>query len=605
MTTSQTSHWSDVFFIRPKRSCRRVGIGCLLLFLMLLSGLCALLTLLISPDNAVALGVVEPQPLQIWLLVDNSNSMFEKDGIGSDPGLLRLDAARLFLTYLGVDEPGLVHQAGVIFFGSTAQTAVPLTPLTDEAQRATLFAQIAAPARLGWTDHLAALQLAQEEIVTAGSGSRPAVILLTDGKPEPAGDLLPAEQANYIADLETQSNRFRQANIPLFIILLANETTKRDETIASTWLPLWQSMSQATTPGHLYVARAAADLPDIYHDIVVALTGRQSAGMVLSTAVFDMTEATLTVPPDLAQLTLVISKSDPDQEVTIDMAAAETLTATSPRVRRAGANGAPEEVWVIEQPPAGSWTVRIEGPGEVTIWQDYKTLPATPPPTAVPVSSTAVSMPTKAVASIAPEPTHLPSAPPVLATPSVTPVPVSSATTTRDVVPMASMLSPTIVPQPSGPPLAPWRWLAWLLGGGLLAIALLGGFFWLRQARQPRVAGSIRILTVNGRLPRTIDLDDRRQMAVTIGKPPADIPLPGSAGRATIRPGLLVNGTPQMLLEGLGEMALNDTPVTRPTPLFDMAVIDLGGGVKIRYEDLRLRRAVRQNGWRSSQKSGI
>ena len=60
-----------------------------------------------------------------------------------------------------------------------------------------------------------------------------------------------------------------------------------------------------------------------------------------------------------------------------------------------------------------------------------------------------------------------------------------------------------------------------------------------------------------------------------------------------------------MLVDGPGELTINDVPLSQPTPLFDMAVIDLGGGVKIRYEDLRLRRAARQNGWRSGQKRAL
>ena len=141
----------------PAKGCRQWSLGCLLIVLLFVGLLCGLLTFLLKPRSVSAAG---EEPLAVWLLIDNSNSMYEKDGVGSDPDLLRLDAARLFLSYLGVDEQDLVHQAGVIFFGTGAETVVPLTPLTDDENRAALFSQISDPPRMGWTDHLVALQLA-------------------------------------------------------------------------------------------------------------------------------------------------------------------------------------------------------------------------------------------------------------------------------------------------------------------------------------------------------------------------------------------------------------------------------------------------------------
>lgn len=610
MATPKPSQWSQVLFSRPKRSCRRISIGCLLLFLLLFGGLCALFSLWLAPAQARSLDDFPPRPLHVWLLIDNSNSMFELGGVGSDPDLLRLDAARLFLTYLGVDEPGLIHQAGVIFFGREAQLAVPLTPLTDDAQRAALLTEISTPTRLGWTDPLAALQMAGMEIEAAGGDGRSAIILLTDGKPELSSFQSPEDTAAYLEALQGQSDQFRQAGIPLFLILLANEVTDNDPSIAEVWQPLWQSMSQATPPGRYFIARSAADLPDIYHAIVVALTGRESEGVVLSATVDDRAEGALRVSPGLAQLTLVISKSDPTQKVTIETAAGETLTPGSPLVRRAGqGQETPEEVWVIEQPVGGDWLVRIEGSGQIIIWQDYKRLPATVTPTALPATpptETPLAPPTDVAPPTSGEPTPMPAGATATAllasSSSATGTPTATITQTAALTDFG--LLATAVPETTAP-LAPRRWSLWLLGGSLLLAGVAGGLFWLYRARQPRVSGSVRILGENGRLPRVLDLDARRQTAVTIGKPPADIPLPGSVWQATIRPGLNVNGAPQMVIEGPGDLTLNDAPLSRPTPLFDMATIDLGGGVRIRYEDLRLRRMARQNGWSASRKRTI
>ncbi|MCP4425337.1 MAG: VWA domain-containing protein [Chloroflexi bacterium] len=274
--------------------------------------LCGALVWLIKPPTAAADDGAEP--LAVWLLIDNSNSMYEKGGVGSDPELLRLDAARLFLSYLGVDERDVVHRAGIIFFGTGADTAVPLTSLTNDNQRTQLFAQIADPPRMGWTDHLAGLQLAREKIEDGGGNGRPAIILLTDGRPEWPELSSATAQNDYQDALRTQGEALAADNVPLFIILLANETSTNDAAIANIWQPLWQEMSQAVPPGRFFVAQTAHDLLPIYHEIVVALTGEQTAGAVLETdAPVSGVKSTFTVQPNLAQLTLVISKADPAQ----------------------------------------------------------------------------------------------------------------------------------------------------------------------------------------------------------------------------------------------------------------------------------------------------
>src|SRR5690606_25330668 len=143
-------------------------------------------------------------PLAVYLLIDNSNSMWEKGGIGSDPQLLRIDAARLFISYLGVDESRLTHQCAVIFCGSEAQTVAPLTPLNSQAQREQMLGTIGNPQRMGWSDHAAALDLALAGVSTFEPGVQPAVVLLTDGRPEWDYDLSQSDREQYIARLQEQ-----------------------------------------------------------------------------------------------------------------------------------------------------------------------------------------------------------------------------------------------------------------------------------------------------------------------------------------------------------------------------------------------------------------
>lgn len=575
----------------PLKGCRQWSLGCLLILVLFIGFLCSLLTLLFGPKGASAAG---PEPLAVWLLIDNSNSMYEKDGVGSDPDLLRLDAARLFLSYLGVDERDLVHRAGVIFFGTGAETAVPLTPLTDDARRADLFAEIADPPRMGWTDHLAALQLAQAEIEAAGGENRPAVILLTDGKPEWPDTFTAEQQAAYLAALQAQSQQFAASHIPLFIILLSNQTTDRDAAITGVWRPLWQEMSGAAPPGRFYVARTARDLPHIYHDIVVALTGEETAGVVLETQAPDGgLEATLTVPADLAQLTLVISKSDPAQQVIIETEEGVPVTDVSPAVRRAGGSSHSlpggsgsyaEEIWVIEEPPAGVWQVRVTGPGEITIWQDYKPLPAA---SATPMGSA----PPTGSALPAPPPTAVRPQPLAALNGWPTAQPASSPTSETAVIVFITPAAPAPLESPApAPRRAAWTWGVWI--GLLLAAAAAVGGVWRHHSRLPRVSGTLRILG-GGRVMRTIDLDNLAQTAVSLGKAPADIPLPGATAAVTIVPGARLEDTRRMFIRSDGSITLDGQPARPSAPLADATLIDLGGGVQVRYENLRLRRAGR------------
>ena len=578
MKWNQT-HKSLVNIPFGRRGCRRWRIGCLLLIFLIFVAACGLLAMLFYPRPVEA--AADDRTLAVWLLIDNSNSMFEKDGVGSDPNLLRLDAARLFLTYLGIDERDVPHQAGVIFFGSEAETAVPLTPLTTEAQRAQLFAQIANPLRQGWTDHLAALDLAQVQLNALPAATRSAVIMLTDGKPESDQATTEAEQAAYLAALQTRSEVLASSGTPLFIILLANAATDNDPEIANRWQPLWQQMSVATPSGAYFVAREATDLPGIYHDIVALLTGNQTEGIVLATAVpATGTQTTITVPPDLNQMTLVIGKEDPAQTIQLFTADGQLLRETDNGVRQAGGDGRThEEIWVIEQPPPGEWTIRIDGAGNVIIWQDGKPAPLAAidsSPTSVsetPVIATVTALP----ATVVPSPT------------ASTPVLHPTAVPTITGIAADTAVEPATVPDS-------FRFL-WVLGAGGLLLMAGSGVLLARQARQrPHLTGTLRLLhgvqTAKGE--SLVELDNLNTGLFRIGYSPADLLLAMAQGQITLYPGHTLGEPEEILVRSSGgTVTLNGETLQDEKRLMDMAILDLGG-VQLRYENLRLRQAQRE-----------
>ncbi|MCB0032336.1 MAG: hypothetical protein KDE28_30710 [Anaerolineales bacterium] len=84
---------------RHRRGCRRYLVGCLLILLLLLLAVAALSGWFLARASAAA---PPGEPLALYLLIDNSDSMFPLTGAGSDPDGLRLAAARLAVTYLGL-----------------------------------------------------------------------------------------------------------------------------------------------------------------------------------------------------------------------------------------------------------------------------------------------------------------------------------------------------------------------------------------------------------------------------------------------------------------------------------------------------------------------
>ena len=318
-----------------------------------------------------ALADASSPPLDVMLLLDNSNSMWDKGGIGSDPDLLRVQAANLFILYLGVDAQVTGNRLGIIHFGTTSELVVPLTPLDDAQQRATIGERIAHPQRMGWTDPLQALELAYDELFLSGRGDpahQPVVILLTDGKPELETNPTPQEKAAYIEALRARVELFRQQNCPIFTVVLSNEATDADPDIQTVYRNLWQEIAARTPPASYHEARTAEDLLRIYHDIVACLMGAQVSEPVIETKVEGSVTATISIEEGLARMTLVALKSEPSITVHILRPGGAAVRADDPDVHHVGRGH--EEVWAIVAPRPGDWTVELNGWGTIIVWKD-------------------------------------------------------------------------------------------------------------------------------------------------------------------------------------------------------------------------------------------
>jgi len=301
--------------------------------------------------------------------------------VGSDPGLLRVQAANLFIAYLGVDTARTGNRLGVVHFGGQSELVVPLTPLDSPGQRRSIQAAIADPRRLDWTDPLEALQLAYRTLFPHGQRDpdrQPVVILLTDGKPE-LPDTGTSQRAAYVADLRALVDRFRERGCPIFTIALSNAATDADPDIQTVYRNLWQEIAARTPPAEYHEARTADDLPRIYHAVVARLVGAEADVPAIEVPVSGQVTRTLIVDAGLARMTLVVLRSDPALEVRLLRPGGAPARSDDPDVRHAGVPGSTrEEIWSVAEPRPGRWTLELRGHGTVLIWQDA--IPQAGPP---------------------------------------------------------------------------------------------------------------------------------------------------------------------------------------------------------------------------------
>lgn len=558
-----------------------------------------------------------PASSDVLLLIDNSNSMFRKQGVGSDPDLMRIEAARLFITYLGANSDGPAHRLGVIFFGDEARVVIPLTPLADETRRAEMIHLLENPVPIPWTNPEAALALAYDTFIPASEGAihQQAAVLLTDGKPEWSDSPTSQEKEAVTIRLREMAERFARQGIPLFIILLQNEATDADPEIEQLYVPLWQEMAAGTSPGRFYRARESEELLDIYHDLAVTLTGRQTAGIVVQTQVESNTVESVRVEPKLAQVTFVIRKSDPALRVQIVRPDGRTLRSTEAGVQYGGQPGrSREEIWAVANPPPGLWQVQINGQGTVTVWKDFYPVPS-PTPTFVPSpspsrSATPTSRPT-ATSTAPPSPTSpQPSRtfpPPAL---SRTPVPVvalpqPTSPENEPEIPQAvaqiAATSATDTQPPRNRSLSNmWCFLVPMVSVGLAG----GGWLWLKKYQtRPLLTGVLRLIVApdltGPTVPTRLDLDQLNCRELRLGPTvKAEVRLPhASAGQLTPTVKLIARqevdnevSVVVTVTEGTlnGAIQVNNGPVRGEQRLRDGDVIAIGG-YRFKYENLRQR----------------
>lgn len=536
-------------------------LGCCLglaLFFVLLTLACGAL----GWAAAARAGSAPPDGFDVMLLLDHSNSMWSLNGLGSDPEMLRVAAANLFLSYLGADDPQRLHRAGVIHFGGTSELVVPLTPL-DDANRAAIRQRIANPIPIPWTDPAAALALAAAELGAASSPQRrQAILLLSDGSPAWA-NATAAGMVTYRKRLQSQLEALGEAGVSVFVILLASPATDADPAIQEVWAPFWRQAVALTPRGAFFQAREAQELLGLYHQVVAGLTGGEVGRQIADEAVSGSAAFTFTITPDLARFTLVTWKSDPAVTLAVQAPQDQPLQNFTKNVRYAGQPGAShEEVWTVERPQAGVWTLTTAGAGRIAIWLDVQTLPLSPTPTATATPS--------ATLSPSPTPTATATSMP-RATPAPTRTPSPSATPTDTAV----LAAPAIPPASSAGQRPLWRGPLLLI---LLPLIALAAFSLARRRPAAQLEGTLQPIAVppGVTLPARIDLSAqaRRQFSLGQGNK-VDLSLSGWEGQAQLQAAEEEGETVVRLHVLAGEVCVGGQP-TKERSLHDNDILAIG-----------------------------
>ncbi len=560
--------------MRSLKRIERRSCGCCLfvalLFVLSVAGLTFLIVKAAGAESQL------PLVYEVVLLSDQSTSMWDCDGIGTDPELLRVDAARLFITSLGADSSAR-YRLALLHFGGEVEQVAGLTALADDTTRQRMLEAASHPQPMPWTDHLRALQAGQRLLAETGMpGSRRLIVLLTDGEPAPNPANYPVgyDSTRHAAALREAVAELAQADITLAIVLLSDIRTSCGRRVATEWAGRWAALAEMTPGGALYVANLADDLLPIYHAIVRHLLGMIEATTPMTSAVLTpgaplVVDAAVQEP--LAGLILTIWKHNPATTVEVRAPTGNRVLPGQAEVTITGGGaGGREEVWRIARPQIGLWRVILSGQGRVSVWQDRLPLPT---PTASPTAS-----PTK-TPTVTPTPTASPTASPT-PTPAASATPTPTRTATATPSPGATAALP--LPERSADRTSRPAWPL-LAGAGIVGLGTLG--LLTGRRRGPYLTGQLVPVATPAGSPVTAarDLAIERRRQVYLGRRAQGAwQLPGWDG--TLRLWAVNRRTVHISLLA-GEATLNGQPIRQPTPLTDGAVIGCGE-YRIRYENL-------------------
>lgn len=564
-------------FVQTARSCVTR-----LFWLLLVLGLlgCAAFSFVAGRASADEVTVNE-----MVLVLDHSQSMWTE----SDPEQLRLEAAQLFISLVGVRQAAEYEiEVGAVAFGSQAHELSPLLRLPDSREALMRRVEVAEP--MGWTDIRLALSVARE-MLSSSSGQPGTIVLLTDGVPE-TEETKAAGMDEYLLALRDELDQLALDGITLEVLLLAFDADGE----ALAW---WEEMSRYSSALRLRRVTDASDLPYLYATIAADMNGR-TIGERLQV---DDEPQEITVADEVDEIDFVVNKGFETGEVTLKQPSGEVVTAKDAKVQvvRAGR----QEIWSLRDPMAGVWEVMVTD-DEAEVFVSWPTLPIVTPTatrratmTMTPTVSVTKRATRTATATASPTATYTATAtesPTATYTATATESPTATytatashtATVTEQPTKVVMSVEATVTPmidsvanlgQDSGQSGMAGGWV-WLL---LFGVVGTGGVLWQRARGQALVDGTLRVVA-GGAKGQRWQLDEFAVSQVTIGE--ADVislsGLPSEA--ASLRASREGDEVVIYLLAGSLTPVMAGQPVQKVV-LWDRDLFTLGA-MTLRYENV-------------------
>jgi len=310
-----------------------------------------------------------PPELDLLIIIDQSASMDK-----TDPKSLRFQVLSYLLDTLSAYRAALSDsvsfRVAVLYFGADAQRVFDWTTILAKNDPAWIdiskqlneyLATAISTTHREATDFLSAYQEAVKVFgeLPASANSHQAIITLTDGAPcvytadDPNCDRPASAYAQLAEVKKLVKDQLPKATLYIVSIDQANNYWR---TFESRWIDIVGSpqralkLTSSDEIGGMFL--------NILAELVSSLTGRGNTDVLGGAVAFDGTRtATIKVAPYYQQLRLTIFKPKATTPVSVIMPDGQTLTASSPAVsvEQLGAN---IEVWTIDMPIPGNWTLK-------------------------------------------------------------------------------------------------------------------------------------------------------------------------------------------------------------------------------------------------------
>ncbi len=281
--------------------------------------------------------------ISVPIVLDDSGSMST-----SDPQNLRTTGARLFTTLVDLND-----RVALVEFSSASHVRANLTRVDSSATKDRLGQTLVGDAR-GNTDSLSALRDAYRILDADESDNTKFVVFLTDGEPDPDGIAWrgqpPSEVQPYLEDIRTEVAAFRERGWRIYSVSLYT---------VGDWGRDWLQNMAATTGGKYYHAPETAALDEVFDEIFADLK-QEVLEPVCNSAVHlesgQVRDCSVTVDRFVREVKFKVSRGEGIQV---------NLLAPDGRAPQSEHHQDPSfDVYIIDQPQTGRWTVRFSGTGD-------------------------------------------------------------------------------------------------------------------------------------------------------------------------------------------------------------------------------------------------